>query len=91
MGVVVADKNCEKIHQLSEGIYACGAGTAVSIGILKGLRRPFFGLCQIPSKLYCYKLGCSTGDTLWLTFTGIYPSTDSTGQACAGDGEEEKV
>jgi hypothetical protein len=29
MGKVVADKNCEKIHKLSEAIYCCGAGTAV--------------------------------------------------------------
>jgi hypothetical protein len=29
MGQVVADKNCEKIHKLSEAMYCCGAGTAV--------------------------------------------------------------
>ncbi len=29
MGKVVADKNCEKIHKLSEAVYCCGAGTAV--------------------------------------------------------------
>ena len=27
-GPIVADKNCEKIHYLSDNIYCCGAGTA---------------------------------------------------------------
>lgn len=29
MGKVVADKNCEKIHKISDAMFCCGAGTAV--------------------------------------------------------------
>uniref|UniRef100_A0A1I7XHY6 proteasome endopeptidase complex n=1 Tax=Heterorhabditis bacteriophora TaxID=37862 RepID=A0A1I7XHY6_HETBA len=30
-GNVVADKHCEKVHKLTESIYACGAGTAADL------------------------------------------------------------
>merc|ERR1712007_173552 len=28
MGTIVGDKNCEKIHYLTDNMYCCGAGTA---------------------------------------------------------------
>lgn len=30
-GNIVADKHCEKVHKLTESIYACGAGTAADL------------------------------------------------------------
>ena len=30
-GNIIADKQCEKVHKLTESIYACGAGTAADL------------------------------------------------------------
>ena len=50
MGKVVADKNCEKIHLISDTIYCCGAGTAVRACVclsvcLSFLIDPIFHTC----------------------------------------------
>eukprot|EP01095_Lingulamoeba_sp_RSL-Kostka_P003971 TRINITY_DN15082_c0_g1_i1.p1 TRINITY_DN15082_c0_g1~~TRINITY_DN15082_c0_g1_i1.p1 ORF type:complete len:273 (-),score=100.36 TRINITY_DN15082_c0_g1_i1:144-962(-) len=36
-GPIVCDKNCEKIHYISENIYCCGAGTAADTENITGL------------------------------------------------------
>jgi len=36
-GPIVADKNCEKIHRISDNIYCCGAGTAADTENITGL------------------------------------------------------
>ena len=38
-GDTVADKNCEKIHYISDNIYCCGAGTAADTEAVTGTRR----------------------------------------------------
>lgn len=30
-GNIIADKHCEKVHKLTDSIYACGAGTAADL------------------------------------------------------------
>ena len=35
-GDTVADKNCEKIHYISDNIYCCGAGTAADTEAVTG-------------------------------------------------------
>lgn len=30
-GNIIADKHCEKVHYLTQSIYACGAGTAADL------------------------------------------------------------
>lgn len=30
-GNIIADKHCEKVHYLTDSIYACGAGTAADL------------------------------------------------------------
>lgn len=30
-GNIIADKHCEKVHKLTESMYACGAGTAADL------------------------------------------------------------
>lgn len=34
-GNIVGDKHCEKVHKLTESIYACGAGTAADLDQVK--------------------------------------------------------
>lgn len=36
-GPIVCDKNCEKIHKISDNIYCCGAGTAADTENITGL------------------------------------------------------
>lgn len=36
-GPIVADKNCQKIHKITESIYCCGAGTAADCDNITGL------------------------------------------------------
>ncbi|GAA5943930.1 proteasome core particle subunit beta 2 [Sporobolomyces koalae] len=46
-GPIVADKNCEKIHFISEHIRCCGAGTAADTELQ--VSSPCFGTCVIAS------------------------------------------
>lgn len=36
-GTVVADKNCEKIHPITDKIFCCGAGTAADCEMVTGM------------------------------------------------------
>ena len=51
-GNIIADKHCEKVHYLTQSIYACGAGTAAD---LDQVRTMPWGTCFENSNLPYWK------------------------------------
>lgn len=55
-GNIIADKHCEKVHFLTESIYACGAGTAADLDQVCRFAKFFFTISITKSSLQVCKM-----------------------------------